>query len=38
MRYAYPDNDLGYEGNFLNMMFKTTELKYQPESGFGNVP
>jgi citrate synthase len=30
MQYAYPDNDLGYEGNFLNMMFKTTELKYQP--------
>ena len=30
MRYAYPDNDLGYEGNFLNMMFKTTELKYKP--------
>jgi citrate synthase len=28
--YAYPDNDLSYEGNFLNMMFKTTELKYQP--------
>ena len=30
MQYAYPDNDLTYEGNFLNMMFKTTELKYQP--------
>src|SRR6476620_8318533 len=30
MQYAYPDNDLGYEGNFLNMMFKTTELKYKP--------
>ncbi len=28
--YSYPDNDLTYEGNFLNMMFKTTELKYQP--------
>ena len=28
--YAYPDNDLSYEGNFLNMMFKTTELKYRP--------
>jgi citrate synthase len=28
--YAYPDNDLSYEGNFLNMMFKTTELKYEP--------
>jgi citrate synthase len=30
MQYSYPDNDLSYEGNFLNMMFKTTELKYQP--------
>jgi citrate synthase len=28
--YAYPDNDLSYAGNFLNMMFKTTEVKYQP--------
>ena len=28
--YAYPDTDLSYEGNFLNMMFKTTELKYEP--------
>ena len=31
MQYSYPDNDLTYEGNFLNMMFKTTELKYQPD-------
>jgi citrate synthase len=30
MQYVYPDNDLSYEGNFLNMMFKTTELKYEP--------
>jgi len=30
MQYAYPDNDLTYEGNFLNMMFKTTELTYEP--------
>ncbi len=28
--YAYPDNDLSYTGNFLNMMFKTTEVKYEP--------
>jgi citrate synthase len=28
MPYAYPDNDLNYTGNFLNMMFKTTEVKY----------
>jgi len=30
MPYAYPDNDLSYSGNFLSMMFKKTELKYQP--------
>jgi citrate synthase len=29
MQYAYPDNDLSYEGNFLNMMFKTTEPQYK---------
>jgi citrate synthase len=29
--YSYPDNDLSYAGNFLNMMWKTTELKYQPD-------
>jgi citrate synthase len=28
--YVYPDNDLSYTGNFLNMMFKMTELKYKP--------
>jgi citrate synthase len=27
--YAYPDNDLSYTGNFLNMLFKTTELRYK---------
>jgi citrate synthase len=30
MPYAYPDNELSYPGNFLNMMFKMTELKYRP--------
>ena len=30
MPYAYPDNELSYPGNFLNMLFKTTELKYRP--------
>lgn len=30
MPYAYPDNDLSYPGNFLNMMFKKTETKYKP--------
>jgi citrate synthase len=29
--YVYPDNDLAYSGNFLNMMYKMTELKYEPD-------
>jgi citrate synthase len=29
--YVYPDNDLSYPGNFLNMMYKMTEVKYQPD-------
>jgi citrate synthase len=28
--YNYPDNDLSFTGNFLNMLFKMTELKYRP--------
>lgn len=28
--YVYPDNDLSYSGNFLNMLFKMTEVKYTP--------
>ena len=31
MPYVYPDNDLDYAGNFLQMMFKMTELKYEPD-------
>jgi citrate synthase len=27
--YIYPDNDLSFTGNFLNMLFRMTELKYQ---------
>jgi citrate synthase len=27
--YAYPDNDVSYAGNFLQMMFKVTEQKYR---------
>ncbi len=27
--YVYPDNELSYAGNFLNMLFKMTELKYK---------
>ena len=30
MPFAYPDNELSYTGNFLNMLFKTSELKYRP--------
>ena len=29
--YVYPDNDLDYPSNFLSMLFKMTELKYQPD-------
>jgi len=30
MPYSYPDNELSYPGNFLNMMFKGTEVRYKP--------
>ena len=29
--YVYPDNDLRYPGNFLSMMFKKTEARYEPD-------
>lgn len=29
--YVYPDNDLSYTGNFLSMMYKMSETKYEPE-------
>ena len=29
--YVYPDNDLTYPENFLSMMFKMTETKYEPD-------
>jgi citrate synthase len=29
--YVYPDNDLDYAGNFLSMMYRMTELKYDPD-------
>ena len=29
--YVLPDNDLSYTGNFLNMLFKVTEQKYDPD-------
>jgi citrate synthase len=28
--YVHPDNDLSFTGNFLNMLFKMAEAKYQP--------
>jgi citrate synthase len=28
--YNQPDNDLSYAGNFLNMLFRMTELRYKP--------
>jgi citrate synthase len=31
MPYVYPDNDLSYAGNFLSMLYKIAELKYQPD-------
>ena len=30
MPYSYPDNELTYCGNFLNMLFKTSERAYRP--------
>src|SRR5450432_3760240 len=30
MPFVYPDNDLSYCGNFLNMLFRTTEARYRP--------
>ncbi len=29
--YVYPDNDLEYAANFLAMMYKMTELRYEPD-------
>jgi citrate synthase len=31
MPYVYPDNDLSYAGNFLSMIYKVAELKYEPD-------
>jgi citrate synthase len=31
MPYVYPDNDLSYAGNFLSMIYKMTEIKYEPD-------
>jgi citrate synthase len=29
--YVYPDNDLSYAGNFLNMMYRTSQVQYKPD-------
>jgi citrate synthase len=29
--YVYPDNDLSYAGNFLNMMWRMSEPRYEPD-------
>jgi citrate synthase len=29
--YVYPDNDLSYPGDFLSMMYKMTEVRYEPD-------
>lgn len=29
--YVYPDQELSYVGNFMNMLWKKSELKYQPD-------
>src|SRR5215470_1518768 len=29
MPYVYPDNELSYPGNFLNMLFRTSETRYR---------
>ncbi|MCH7717249.1 MAG: citrate synthase [Gemmatimonadetes bacterium] len=29
--YTYPDNDLSYAGNFLNMMYRTAQDRYKPD-------
>jgi citrate synthase len=35
--YVYPDNDLSFTGNFLNMLFKMTELKYRPDEALARA-
>ncbi len=31
MPYRYPDNDLSFTGNLLNMLYRMSEVKYQPD-------
>src|SRR5208283_3293429 len=30
MPFVYPDNELSYPGNFLNMLFRTSEARFRP--------
>ena len=32
MPFVYPDNELSYSGNFLNMLFRKSEVKYRPNA------
>lgn len=34
LRYVYPDEQLSYVGNFMNMLWKASELKYEPDPIF----
>ncbi len=29
--YVYPDNELSYPGNFLSMIYKMTEIRFEPD-------
>jgi citrate synthase len=31
MPYRYPDNELSFTGNLLNMLYRMSEVKYQPD-------
>ena len=35
--YVYPDNALSYAENFMNMLWKMTELKYEPNSALARA-
>ncbi|RLV50678.1 citrate synthase [Nocardioides mangrovicus] len=35
--YVYPDNDLSYTANFLSMLFKMSEQKYEPDERLVNA-
>src|SRR5205807_6624505 len=35
--YVYPDNALSYAENFMNMLWKMTEVKYEPNSALARA-